>query len=172
MFGGLRGELLYMPFGRRWAVGLDLNQVWQRAFEQDLGFRDYRVTTGHLSLYYELPFYGLTATLRAGRYLARDWGATFELTRRFASGIEIGLFATRTNVSARDFGEGSFDKGVILRFPLDLFLPQHLRGAADFSFRPLARDGGQRLSFSRELYPLLREYTPGRFHQDGRAILD
>ena len=36
--------------------------------------------------------------LRAGRYLAGDWGATVELGRRFDSGIEVGAFATFTDV--------------------------------------------------------------------------
>ena len=33
--------------------------------------------------------------LRAGRYLAGDWGGTVEIGRRFDSGIEVGGFIRR-----------------------------------------------------------------------------
>jgi hypothetical protein len=46
-------------------------------------------------------------------------GATFEIQKRFANGWSIGAFATLTDVPFEVFGEGSFDKGLIFRVPLD-----------------------------------------------------
>ena len=43
----------------------------------------------------------------------------FERRSRFSTGVEIGAFVTKTNVSAAQFGEGSFDKGIIIRIPLE-----------------------------------------------------
>ena len=70
---------------------------------------------------------------------------TFEARRTFANGFEIAAFVTRTNVSAADFGEGSFDKGLIFRIPFNYFVPKNTRGAYTTLLRSLNRDGGRRL---------------------------
>nr|WP_235913578.1 YjbH domain-containing protein [Pseudoroseomonas coralli] len=156
MFGGASGEVLWRPHDRAFALGLDLNWVRQRDYDQKFGFRDYSVATGHVSLYADLPVWNLYGILRAGRYLAGDWGATIELGRRFDSGIEVGGFATFTNVSAAEFGEGSFDKGLYVRIPLDLFGRQS-RAAGTALIRPIQRDGGQRLSVDNPLWEVTRD---------------
>jgi hypothetical protein len=160
MFGGASGEVLWRPHDRGFAIGLDLNWVRQRAFDGGLGFRDYATTTGHLSLYADLPFWNLYGVLRAGRYLAGDWGGTLELGRRFASGIEVGGFATLTNVSAAQFGEGSFDKGLYVRIPLSLFGTES-RGRGGVLIRPIQRDGGQRLAVDNPLWETTRDGRTG-----------
>jgi hypothetical protein len=150
MFAGVSGEVLWRPHDSPIAVGLDLNWVAQRAFDQGFGLRDYRVATGHLSLYADLPWWNLYAVGRAGRYLAGDWGGTLEIGRRFDSGIEVGAFATLTDVPFSRFGEGSFDKGIYVRIPLDLF-GAPARGRAEALIRPVQRDGGQRLAVDNPL---------------------
>ena len=50
--------------------------------------------------------------------LAGDYGATVRLDRVFDNGWRVGAFATLTDVSFDDFGEGSFDKGITLEIPL------------------------------------------------------
>ncbi|EHL97356.1 hypothetical protein HMPREF9946_04236 [Acetobacteraceae bacterium AT-5844] len=156
MFGGVSGEVLWRPFDRGFALGLDLNWVKQRDFDGGLGFRNYSTTTGHLSLYADLPFWNLYGVLRGGRYLAGDWGGTVEIGRRFASGIEVGGFATFTNVSAAQFGEGSFDKGLYVRIPLSLFGADS-RARGGVLIRPIQRDGGQRLSVDNPLWEVTRD---------------
>jgi hypothetical protein len=156
MFGGVAAEVLYRPQARGWAVGLDLNWAKQREFEQGFGLRDYAVATGHLSLYAELPVWNLYAVLRGGRYLAGDWGGTLELGRRFESGIEIGGFATLTEVPFSRFGEGSFDKGIYLRLPLAIFGADNA-GVGQALIRPVQRDGGQRLVVDHPLWDVTRE---------------
>ncbi|MDT8266671.1 YjbH domain-containing protein, partial [Roseomonas sp. DSM 102946] len=85
-----------------------------------------------------------------------DWGGTVELGRRFANGIEVGGFATFTNVSFAKFGEGSFDKGLYVRIPFDL-LGAQTRGTAQTVIRPVQRDGGQRLMVDNPLWGLTRD---------------
>ena len=87
---------------------------------------------------------------RAGRYLAGDWGGTLEIGRRFDSGIKVGAFATLTDVPFSRFGEGSFDKGIYVRIPLDLF-GAPARGRAEALSRPVQRVGGQRLAVDNPL---------------------
>jgi hypothetical protein len=160
MYGGVAGELLYRPYARPWALGIDANWLKQRQFNQRFSFRHYTVETGFVTLYYELPFYHLLAQVSAGRYLARDRGATIDLSRRFANGVRCGLFATKTNVSAAQFGEGAFDKGFYISLPIDLFFTTSSRSQAQGVFRPLTRDGGQRARDGIDLYSITGDSGP------------
>ena len=168
MFGGLSSEVLWRPVNRGFAVGLDLNLVQQRATDGLFGFRNYGVATGHVSLYADLPLWNLYGVLRAGRYLAGDWGGTIEMGRRFDSGVEVGGFATFTNVPFSRFGEGSFDKGIYVRVPLSLFGADS-RGSGTAVIRPVQRDGGQRLAVD---YPLWEVTRAGRADAARRAVGD
>ena len=152
MFAGAGGEILWRPEGARWALGADIYEVWQRDFDRLLGLQHYRQTTGHVSLYYDSPWYGLNFQLRAGQYLAGDRGVTVQITRRFSTGVEIGAFVTKTNVSAARFGEGSFDKGIIIRIPMGWIAPIESQGALAMDLRPVQRDGGQILGGDATLY--------------------
>ncbi len=152
MFGGVGGEILYRPYGSRLAMSVDINRVRQRDYDQRLDFLDYEVTTGHLNVYYKMPFMGLLGEIHAGQFLAGDRGAQFGILRVFDSGIAVGGWATFTNVSAEEFGEGSFDKGIYIRIPFELFLATSSRRAGSLAFRPLSRDGGQMLLMSKRLY--------------------
>ena len=145
MYGGLGGEVLYSPYKQRWAFGLSVNAVRQREFERNLKFREYETVIGHLSAYYASPFYDIDMALHVGRYLAEDRGYTLEVRRTFDSGFSIGGFFTRTNVSAEDFGEGSFDKGLFFRIPFNGLLPGNTRASYSTVLRSLERDGGRRL---------------------------
>lgn len=156
MFGGAGGEILWRPENQRWSLGFDGYEVWQRNFNRLFGFQSYKTFTGHVSLYYASPWYNINFALRAGQYLAGDRGVTLEVTRRFASGVEIGAFATKTNVSAQQFGEGSFDKGILIRIPLGWGLPLETQGEFDLDLRSIQRDGGQRLFGDTQLYETTR----------------
>lgn len=171
MYGGVGGEVLYRRYGSRWAVGADLNWVKQRDFDMQFGFRDYQTVTGLGTFYYELPFYDMVTAISAGRYLAKDVGTTIDIARRFKSGIIVGGFATFTNVSAEQFGEGSFDKGFYISLPLDLFYTRSTRSRAHLVWRPLTRDGGQRLVTGKQLYPYTVEASPGAMGRDWDYLL-
>ncbi|MEM1372848.1 MAG: YjbH domain-containing protein [Pseudomonadota bacterium] len=156
MFGGVSAELLWKPVESRLALGAEVNYVGQRDFDQRLGFMDYRVATGHVSAYYEFGE-GYRGQLDVGRYLAGDVGATVTLTREFANGWEVGAFATKTNVSAEEFGEGSFDKGIIVKIPLQSIAGQPSTDTASRVIRPIQRDGGARLNVDGRLYDRVRK---------------
>jgi len=156
MFAGVGGEVLWRPEGRRWALGGDLYEVQQRDFDRLFGLQPYHAVTGHISLYYASPWYGLNFIMRAGQYLARDRGITFEVSRRFSTGVEVGVFATKTNISSAQFGEGSFDKGIFLRIPIGWTLPAHTQSELDPILRAVQRDGGQELAGDATLYEATR----------------
>ena len=155
MFGGVGAEILYRPYNSRLAVGVELNRVRQRDYDQRLDFRDYEITTGHLNVYYKSPYMGLVGEIHVGQFLAGDRGAQFAVSRQFDSGIAVGAWVTFTNVSAEEFGEGSFDKGIFMRIPFEAFLATSTLRGGSLAFRPLTRDGGQIVLLKRRLYGIV-----------------
>jgi hypothetical protein len=145
MYSGIGGEVLYHPFQSRLAFGLSANWVRQRDFDKTFKHLDYQTETAFASAYWATPFYNFDVAVHAGKYLANDVGATLEVRRTFDNGWMVGLWATRTNVSAEDFGEGSFDKGLFFKIPLNGFLGSSSRSSYTTRVRPVQRDGGQYL---------------------------
>lgn len=156
MYAGVGGELLYRPVDSRLALGVDINAVQQRDFTQGLSLRDYRVNTGHVTAYWDTGWQNLLVKFSVGRYLAADVGATLDMSRVFDNGVSLGAYATKTNVSAAQFGEGSFDKGIYVNIPFDVMLPRSSSSSATLVYAPLIRDGGARLGRQHGLYDLTR----------------
>ena len=156
MFGGVSAELLWKPSGNRLALGVEANYARQRDFDQAFGFQDYSIATGHVSAYYEFDngYYG---QLDVGRYLAGDVGATLKVEREFDNGWRVGGFFTLTDVSAAEFGEGSFDKGITLTVPVSWFIGRPSRQTVSTTIRPIQRDGGARLNVPGRLYQQVRD---------------
>ena len=155
MFTGAGMEVLQRQVDSRFAYGVDVNYVAQRDFADPFAVRDYRTWTGHLNLYWQPEFFDdVLIKAKAGRYLAKDNGVTLELNRRFDSGIVVGAYATKTNLSAEQYGEGSFTKGFFVSIPFDLFVFKPAKGQGKFPWVPISRDGGQPLQRPVDLYEL------------------
>ena len=169
MYGGVSAELLWKPVSSRLALGAEVNYARKRDYDQGFGFLDFDTITGHLSAYYDFRN-GFEAQVDVGRYLAGDYGGTFTLTRAFNNGWRVGAFATLTDVPFEDFGDGSFDKGIVLEVPLSTVTGQPSTQTAGLQIRPFLRDGGARLNVEGRLYETVRDYhrpvleeTSGRF---------
>ncbi|TNJ25245.1 hypothetical protein CF111_04530 [Aeromonas sobria] len=155
MYAGVGSEVLYRPYGKTWAIGVDANWVKQRDWNNTLKMADYDVMTGHVTAYWQLPFMSnVTAKVSVGQYLAGDKGATFDFSKRFDSGVILGGYATFTDVSADEYGEGSFTKGIYVTIPFDLMLLKPTTAKGSIGWVPLTRDGGQMLSRKSGLYGL------------------
>lgn len=172
MYGGVGGEVLYRPMNEHWAIGADANWVKQRGFDQDFSFRRYHVVTGHVTAYIDLGHQDVTLALSAGHYLAGDWGTTIDLSRTFHNGVRMGAYATFTNVSARQYGEGSFDKGIYLSIPFDLMLPSSHTSRAGVLWQPLLRDGGARLAKRYYLYDMTSDRDTDQFQDNLQRIVE
>ena len=170
MYGGVSAEVLWKPVTSRFALGAELNYVRRREFDQLFGFqsmttidpvsgaqRDIPDVNGHVSAYYAFGN-GFHGQVDVGRYLAGDYGATLSLDREFANGWRVGAYATFTDASFEDFGEGSFDKGIRFTLPLASFLGKPSRSSNDLVIQSLSRDGGARLNVRDRLYEQVRDY--------------
>jgi hypothetical protein len=158
MFGGAGGQVLYLPKEQNWALDLDVNWLQQRDYEGLFGFLDYQTTTAIASLHYRVKKYGLTFTLRGGKFLAKDTGARFEFSRRFSSGIKLGAWYTHTNgndiTSPGTPSDPYQDKGIFMEIPLNSMLTRDTRATRSMSIRPWTRDGGQMVVSPGDLYEI------------------
>ncbi|HKA39544.1 MAG TPA: YjbH domain-containing protein, partial [Burkholderiales bacterium] len=175
MFAGAGGQVLYLPVGAGWATDLAVDWVAQRNHE-GLGFSfyDYQTVTAIGSFHYRLPM-GMTATARAGRFLAKDEGVRFELKRRFASGWEVGAWYTRTNgndiTSPGSPGHPYYDKGLFMTIPLNLLLTRDTQATAPMSISPWTRDVGAMVVSPLDLYRLMEKPLVLDVHdQDGLVM--
>jgi hypothetical protein len=172
MYSGVGGEVLWRPFDRPYAIGVNINAVQQREFDKMFGLRDYRTVTGHVSLYWATPWHDFDIAVHTGRYLAKDFGSTLEIQKRFANGWSVGAFATLTDVPFEVFGEGSFDKGLIFRIPFDLYSTKNTRGAYRTIIRPINRDGGRMLdNWPGSLWENMRDTMADRLRRNQARMI-
>ena len=170
MFGGVGGEVLWRPFEKNYSLGFSLHKVKQRDYDQLFSFRDYQTTTGHLGIYYDFP-YQIRSQLLIGKYLAGDKGATIDLSRRFKSGFSLGIFASKTNLSAEEFGEGSFDKGFYFSIPTQLFYADFSTGIISFGLHPLTKDGAAKLQQHNTLISIVGDQNRDSMIRDWDNLL-
>jgi len=152
MFSGFGGELLFRPFTKDFAVGIEAWRVRQRSYQMLFDHLDYMTSTGHLNFYYKHPATRILFTLRGGKFLAQDSGFNFDFARVFDNGLRIGAFFSLTDISKKEFGEGSFDKGFYFNIPIQSFFTNYQKGISGFGLRPLTRDGASFLSHGHSLY--------------------
>ena len=154
MFAGYGLEYLYFKEKSNYALGFEIFNVVKRDYNMRFGTLDYQNTTGSINFYYRnfniIPF---DAKISAGEYLAGDKGVTFEFSRSFATGIEFGVFATFTDVSSKQFGEGSFDKGIFFNIPV-------FGNLINYTWKPLTKDPGAKLIRKQNLHDLLIKFRP------------
>ena len=154
MFTGYGLEYLHFESDKNYAYGFEIFDVQKRDYDLNFGLLDYSITTGHLNYYYRN--YGLVPfDLKAsyGKYLAGDRGGTIELSRTFENGVSFGFFASFTDVTSEQFGEGSFDKGIFFNVPI-------FNNVVNYTWRPLTKDPGAKLVRKNTLYDLLVKFKP------------
>ena len=159
MFSGAHLEFLRRPFNKVFSYGFELSSVKQREFSRSFTkFKDFETTMGHLNFYAYEPSAKILAHFSAGKYLAGDKGYTLDVSRYFNNGSRLGFFFTRTNASKESFGEGSFDKGFYVKYPLNIFdFNKNSRSFSRYTYRPITRDGGAKINFPRSLFDLTKD---------------
>mgnify|MGYP001159476336 FL=1 len=154
MFNGVGFEYLYYKEGSNYAIGFEVFDVQKRDYEMRFGTLDYKNITSHLNFHYRnyrrLPF---DTKISFGEYLAGDEGFTIDLSRTFSNGTKFGVFASFTDVSSEQFGEGSFDKGIYFNIPV-------FGNSINYSWRPLTKDPGAKLIRKNTLHDLLIKFRP------------
>lgn len=160
MYGGAGLQGMYVWPGSKVALDVAVDALKQRDYSNALSFLDYSPLTAIASLHVRLP-YGLTTTLRGGRFLAGDEGVRLEVKRRFRSGYEVGFWYTQTNgndiTTPGSPGSPYQDKGVYFSVPLNTLLTRDTPAEGSYRLRPWTRDGGQMVSSAFDLYEVLEK---------------
>lgn len=168
-YGGGAAELLYSPACSNWAIGLEIATLFKRKYH-GIGFttkinrfdgvqaKKYHYI-GHqffVDLYCNLRPFPFDFKMSFGKFLARDIGVRFELSRHFASGLKVSAWYTWTN--ARDIVNQSRhqDKGIAFVIPLDFFLKKSSRKLIPYAMSVWLRDTGARAKTGRPLYPIIQ----------------
>jgi len=172
MFTGLGGEVLYKPFHKNYAIGADIFKVQQRDYSGEFGLLDYTTTTGHINFFYREPRSKILIALKGGRFLAGDSGINFDFSRRFKSGLVTGIYFSLTDISKREFGEGSFDKGFYFTIPIDIFTSKYNKQFFSWGLRPLTRDGAAVLHHGFNLYGVTEQAQYQTYTRDRDDIYD
>lgn len=154
MFSGYGLEYLYYKQNTNYAVGFELFEVYKRDYDWGFGTLDYKNVTGSMNLYYRnygsIPF---DMKISYGEYLAGDFGSTIEFSRSFKNGTKFGIFASFTDVTSEQFGEGTFDKGIFFNIPI-------YGNFINYTWRPLTKDPGAKLNRRHDLHGLLVKFKP------------
>lgn len=149
MFSGYGFEYIYFQQGKNYAIGFEIFDVVKRDYEWAFGRLDYQNTIGSIDFYYRnygtIPF---DLKISAGEYLAGDVGITFDMSRSFQNGTKFGIFASSTDVTADQYGEGSFDKGIYFNIPI-------YGNFINYAWRPLTKDPAAKLTRRQTLHNLL-----------------
>lgn len=160
MYAGTGGQMLYASESGQWATDFSVDWLKQRDTFGGFGFRPYSTVTALAAIHYRLPL-GVTGTVRAGRFLAKDVGARMELKRRFASGFEMGAWYTVTDgndiTSPGSPDKPYHDKGIFLTMPFDALLTKDTQSKGSFSLAPWTRDVGQMVTSPGDLYDLMEK---------------
>jgi hypothetical protein len=154
MFSGYGGEYLYFKNNSNFAAGLEVFNVKKRDYRMKFGMLDYENTTYSANFYYRnyerIPF---DMKISYGEYLAGDKGSTIEFSRSFINGTKFGVFASFTDVTPEQFGEGTFDKGIFFNIPV-------YGNFINYTWSPLTKDPGAKLNRKNTLYDLLVKFKP------------
>lgn len=158
MFGGVGGQVLYLPARGEWAADVSMDWLKQRRPGHSFSFRDYATLTALAAFHYRFPDHGVTTTARVGRFLARDEGVRMEVKRRFRSGVEIGAWYTVTNgddvTGPGTLEEPYRDKGIFVSIPLNSMLTRDTQERAELALIDFTRDVGQMVESPGDLYRL------------------
>ena len=168
-YGGLAAEFLYCPVNKPFAIGVEGAVLGKRSLN-GVGFTNkirklkflpngafilthekFVGSQGFVDFYYYWDWLNVRFKAMAGKFLANDWGARFELGRKFESGLTITIWYTFTN--GHDVINGSLyhDKGIAFSMPLDIFYTCYDRDYWHYGLAAWLRDVGATAYTGRDL---------------------
>ncbi|NGX43546.1 MAG: hypothetical protein K940chlam7_01844 [Chlamydiae bacterium] len=169
-YGGVASEFLYYPVGSCWAVGVEGAYLRKRTFS-GIGFSDkirklegfrptfqrFRGSQYFANLWVNVKEFDIDLNVKAGRFLAKDWGVRTELSRHYLSGMQVYFWYTYTDGRDKVNGNRYHDKGVGIALPLDIFYTHTSRHKWNYGISAWLRDVGAIALTGRPLYYTIRE---------------
>ena len=161
-FAGIGSEVLYRPYDKRYAIGGELWAVQKRdpfTFA-NLGTRDGTLLTAQANAWYDIPKADVTLGFKAGRYLAKDFGASLSVSKSFKNGAELEGYVSISDKADFDLFGGTThaDHGLRLKIPLGGF--KYTPNAnINLTAAPFGRDIGQSVKNPLPLYEATNKFS-------------
>ncbi|MBA3603643.1 MAG: YjbH domain-containing protein, partial [Parachlamydiaceae bacterium] len=109
------------------------------------------------NVFYDWKEAKLDLRVKVGKFLANDFGARYEISRYFSSGLRITLWYTQTNGHDKVNGQTYYDKGIAFTMPLDFLSTRSSRGTWGYGMSAWLRDVGASSFTGQELYYMLND---------------
>lgn len=170
-YGGAATEFLYYPLKGCWAVGVEGALLKKRTFSGRVGFTNkirkldgfvptYRYFLGSqyfLNIYYDWKQANMDFKIAIGKFLANDYGARYEISRYFPSGLRLTIWYTHTNGNDKVNGRTYYDKGAAFTMPFDIFYTHSERTRWYYGLSAWLRDVGVQAYTGMQLYELIND---------------
>jgi len=168
-YAGLATEFLYYPVNSCWAFGFE-GAAFKKRNTSGLGFTNkvrqlhgfkpsyhpFKFYQYFLNFYYQWQDAKLDFAISAGKFLANDYGARFEIARYFPSGLRIAVWYTLTNGNDKVNGHTYYDKGISFSMPLDIFYMNSSCARWGYGMSAWLRDVGVSAATGQPLYETIR----------------
>lgn len=174
-YAGLGGEVLVRPLGSRLAAGAELWQVFKRDPDTSLamGFSGDHVLSGHLNMWYDLPYQDLTLKASLGRFLAQDFGGQLSLQKTYDNGVSVEGFVSVSDYADLDLFGGTSHAyhGIRVSVPLGAPLHRNVTHSVKTEIVPIGRDTGQRLVSPLDLYETTTVFSYPHIRDNWDAVI-
>ena len=169
MYAGIGGEFLYFFDEGKLALGIEGDWVKKRYPKELFKLMDVDRYTilGNANYYY--PGLDMTLKTQFGRFLAGDVGWKIDISRKYKTGVVLGMFITFTdtdNLNQPDFNDGYNHKGIYMRIPVRMFYTHDSNKTYNYGISPWTRDVGQTVSHWKDLYHFAVDLMPVKFKSE------
>ena len=115
----------------------------------------------------------MTFKTQYGRFLAGDVGWKIDVSRRYKTGVILGMFVTFTdtdNINQPSFNQGYNNKGVYMKLPVRMFYTKDSTQMFNYSISPWTRDVGETVYHWKDLYSIAADLMPARFKDEDEDL--
>lgn len=178
-YAGLDGEVAMPLYDGRLMVGISGSAVKKRDSSNPfkmavLGPDNVKnvYTTAFLNTRLNVPEKGSWIEVKAGRFLAGDWGARFTLSR-FINGVVISVWygVTNTSIFTDPYNRGYHDVGLSVTVPLRLFKGSDSRSTLSYLLSPWTRDVAQDIYHYNNLFDFIGRKSKIYLNKDADEML-
>lgn len=109
--------------------------------------------------------------IKAGRFLAGDYGCKFQISKDINGVIFSAWYSiTNTSVFHDNFNKGYHDYGISLELPIRLFEGRDSKITYEYSLSPWTRDVAQDIGHYDELFDYMRQTQPWYLYHHGEEV--
>jgi hypothetical protein len=175
MYAGISGEALtFLNNSGTLAASIESAWVKKRDPQNTFELLDFERYTLLGNLYFRVPGLNVIFNAKYGRFLGKDTGWRFEVSRELDTGAVFGawLSFTDTDVFNDEFNKDYNDKGVFIQLPVRSFTNYETNARYGYSLSPWTRDVAALPGGSSGLFNLGYGLMPGYFKEKIKDLKD